>query len=149
MYSVSDFLVSQTLDLAGNVKFGPDVEHITQMGSREQNRPGVVDTEDERKEDDDDWWKAHLQPSAHRMDEMVAAIQDYLPNIDPSKLQLDYAGIRPNIAPPSSPFTDFHINYNPQVRPGLVALAGINSPGLTSSLAVAEDVEAALAHAGR
>jgi 2-hydroxyglutarate dehydrogenase len=67
-----------------------------------------------------------------------------LPGINPDNLQPDYAGIRPNLSPPGSGFTDFHINFDPDSRPGLMALCGFNSPGLTSSLAVAQDVEASL-----
>jgi 2-hydroxyglutarate dehydrogenase len=70
---------------------------------------------------------------------MYAFLQ--LPNIEKDGLTPDYAGIRPNLAPPGSPFTDFHISYDPAVRPGLVGLCGFNSPGLTSSLAVGEAVE--------
>jgi 2-hydroxyglutarate dehydrogenase len=133
--------------LAGNIKFGPDVEHLTETTGQ--------DGEEAR---DPDWWQEHLAPSAQRKDEMARAIQDYvgtpisctqqvanrskqLPNINPDLLTPDYAGIRPNLSPPGSPFTDFHISYDPRARPGLIALCGFNSPGLTSSLAVAEDVE--------
>jgi L-2-hydroxyglutarate oxidase LhgO len=160
--------------MAGNIKFGPDVEHIAQMGSSEQDRPGMIETDEEGMTEDEDWWTRHLQPSANNKDKMVAAIHDYvgiveqrsqtqssfdstvhhlisfqLPNVDPEKLQPDYAGIRPNLSPPGSKFTDFHISYDPESRPGLIALCGFNSPGLTSSLAVATDVEAALSQAGR
>lgn len=64
-----------------------------------------------------------------------------LPNINPENLTPDYAGIRPNLSPVGSPFTDFHVSYNPESRPGLIALAGFNSPGLTSCLSTAVEVE--------
>ncbi len=64
-----------------------------------------------------------------------------LPGVDIAGLTPDYAGIRPNLSPPGSGFTDFHISYDPATRPGLIGLCGFNSPGLTSSLAVGEAVE--------
>ena len=70
---------------------------------------------------------------------MARAVQSYLPGIDPANLTPDYAGIRPNIAPPGSPFTDFMIRHNP-ARKGLIELHGFASPGLTSSLATGEYV---------
>jgi 2-hydroxyglutarate dehydrogenase len=70
--------LTQTIDLAGNIKFGPDVEHIARMGSSEQDRPGAIETEEEAMIEDEDWWVKHLQPSANRKDEMVVAIHDYV-----------------------------------------------------------------------
>ncbi|KAJ9123820.1 hypothetical protein QFC24_003597 [Naganishia onofrii] len=130
---------TQTIDLAGNIKFGPDVEYLFESGSPDHQAASHADNDASTR--DPDWWQEHLKPSAQRKEEMCRAIQDYLPNIDPDHLTPDYAGIRPNLAPPGSPFTDFHISYNPAERPGLIALCGFNSPGLTSSLAVAQDVE--------
>ncbi len=72
---------------------------------------------------------------------MLRELSSQLPNVDKDGLTPDYAGIRPNLAPPGSPFTDFHISYDPSSRPGLVGLCGFNSPGLTSSLAVGEAIE--------
>ena len=66
-------------------------------------------------------------------------MQDYLPGIDPTLLQPDYAGVRPNIAPPEAGFSDFLIRHKEE-RKGLIELLGFNSPGLTSSLAVGEHV---------
>jgi 2-hydroxyglutarate dehydrogenase len=70
---------------------------------------------------------------------MAESVQSYLPGIDPSKLTPDYAGIRPNISPPGSAFTDFMIRHAP-ARRGLLELHGFASPGLTSSLATGEYV---------
>lgn len=66
-------------------------------------------------------------------------MQDYLPGIDPTLLQPDYAGVRPNIARPEAGFSDFLIRHKEE-RKGLIELLGFNSPGLTSSLAVGEHV---------
>lgn len=105
-----------TIDLAGNIKFGPDVQPLASSAN----------------------WQDHLQPSVERLEEMAAAVQDYLPGIDPSRLTSDYAGIRPKLT--RSGFADFHISYDRSSRPGLVALCGFESPGLTSSLAVGQDI---------
>lgn len=71
---------------------------------------------------------------------MASAVRDYLPGIDPAGLTPDYAGIRPKLNGPGTPFADFHFSYDPVARPGLVALCGFESPGLTSSLAIGQDV---------
>jgi len=68
--------------MAGNIKFGPDVEHIAQMGSAEQDRPGMIETDEEGMTEDEDWWTKHLQPSANNKDKMVDAIHDYVGTTD-------------------------------------------------------------------
>jgi hypothetical protein len=70
----------QTIDLAGNIKFGPDVEHLFVKGSSNKalTELGMADDEDE---DDPDWWQAHLTPSPQRKEEMSQAIQDYVSTI--------------------------------------------------------------------
>jgi hypothetical protein len=60
----------QTLDLAENVKFGPDVEPIARVDPVE--KPGMDEDQDQ------DWWERHLRPSEGRKDEMARAIQDYV-----------------------------------------------------------------------
>lgn len=118
----------QTLDLDGNVRFGPDIEPI---GS-----PEVYD-------EDPDYWQAHLAPSDSRLASIGEFVQTYLPGIDPGGLTPDYSGIRPNISAPGSPFTDFMIRHGvDKGRKGLIELLGFNSPGLTSSLATGEYVAA-------
>ncbi|WVO20444.1 uncharacterized protein IAS62_001741 [Cryptococcus decagattii] len=115
-----------TLDLDGHIKFGPDVQTIGTSADAAR---------------DPDFWQSYLAPSSSP--ELIAAfahsVQDYLPTIDPSLLSPDYAGIRPNIAPPEAGFSDFLIRHVEQ-RKGFVELLGFNSPGLTSSLAVGEVV---------
>lgn len=88
---------------------------------------------------DPELWRAHLAPDDSRIPQFARSIQDYLPGIDPSHLQPDYSGIRPNIAPPGAGFSDFMIRHSEE-RKGLVDLLGFNSPGLTSSLATGEYV---------
>ncbi|KAM5348087.1 hypothetical protein ACJ41O_007911 [Fusarium nematophilum] len=104
-----------TLDLAGRVRFGPDVEW--------------VDRPDE------------LAVNAARLSQAVVEIQKYLPGVDAKDLVADYAGIRPKLAGRGAQgFLDFVIRKEEGYE-GWVNLLGIESPGLTSSLAIAERVE--------
>ncbi|KAG9325214.1 hypothetical protein KVV02_002068 [Mortierella alpina] len=106
-----------TLDLAGRMRFGPDIEYIDRLDDYSMD-PATVGS-----------------PLA--METVTKVIQTYLPAIKPSSLYADYAGIRPKLAGPGEPFRDFFI----QQCSGYVSLGGIESPGLTSSLAIAEYVE--------
>jgi L-2-hydroxyglutarate oxidase LhgO len=107
-----------TLDMAGMARFGPDVEWI----------------------DDVDYG---VDPA--RGAQVLAAARLIWPAIDPGKLQPGYAGIRPKIGGQGAPVADFRID-GPERHglPGLVNLFGIESPGLTASLAIAELVAARL-----
>jgi L-2-hydroxyglutarate oxidase LhgO len=106
--------VHLTLDLAGRARFGPDVQWV-----------------DEPNYDVD----------LRRADRFYAAIRDYWPALPDGALQPAYAGIRPKISGPTQPAADFRID-GPAVHgvPGLVNLFGIESPGLTASLALADYV---------
>ncbi|KKK17400.1 hypothetical protein AOCH_003600 [Aspergillus ochraceoroseus] len=111
-----------TLDMGGRVRFGPDVEWV---------------------DDPND-----LKPSPARLHEALSAIQAYLPNVDPEAISLDYCGIRPKLGRGGAlntgkGFIDFVIQKE-EGFPGFVNLLGIESPGLTSSLAIAEKVEGIL-----
>lgn len=76
-----------------------------------------------------------------RADKFYAAIRDYWPGLEDGALHADYAGIRPKITAKGEPAADFQIErIGDQVH-----LFGIESPGLTSSLALADQVVAALA----
>ncbi|KAF4339136.1 FAD dependent oxidoreductase [Fusarium beomiforme] len=108
-----------TLDLAGRLRFGPDVEWI------------------------DD--PSDLAVNATRLPQAITEIQRYLPGIDPSALAADYAGIRPKLAGQDAVlkgkgFHDFIIRKEEGYK-GWINLLGIESPGLTSSLAIAEMVQ--------
>jgi len=111
--------VHLTLDLAGQARFGPDVEWI----------------------DAPDY---DVDPK--RGDAFYAAIRTYWPDLRDGALQPAYAGVRPKIQGPGVPAADFRID-GPEAHglPGQVHLYGIESPGLTSSLAIAEEVAARLA----
>lgn len=103
-----------TLDLAGRARFGPDVEWV---GTRDYR----------------------VDPA--RAESFYAAIRRYWPALPDGALQPDYAGIRPKIVGPGAPAADFTIQ-GPRDHgiAGLVNLYGIESPGLTASLAIADHV---------
>ena len=107
--------VHLTLDLGGQARFGPDVQWVE----------GPDDTE----------------VQAARGDAFYAEVRKYWPALPDDALVPAYAGIRPKISGPGEPARDFCIQ-GPQDHgvPGLVNLFGIESPGLTSCLAIAEMV---------
>ena len=121
-----------TLDLSGNIRFGPDIEWIAPPGEGEF-------TEDEAAVD---FWASYLVASETNIPSMYEAIKSYLPNITPEGLRPDYCGIRPKLAPPGAGFQDFQIrtDWSCEAKKGgrMISLLGIESPGLTSSLAIAE-----------
>jgi L-2-hydroxyglutarate oxidase LhgO len=106
--------VHVTLDMAGQARFGPDVEWIERIDY------GV---------------------DPKRADRFYAAIRKYWPGLPDGALQPGYAGIRPKTAGPKEPAPDFEIQGpGKHGVPGLVNLFGIESPGLTASLALAAEV---------
>ena len=110
--------VHVTLDLAGRMRFGPDVQWI--------------DTE-------------NYEVDPQRAESFYARIRTYWPGLPDGSLVPDYAGVRPKLSGPGEPAQDFMIQGPAQHGiAGLVNLFGIESPGLTSSLAIAEEVSAAL-----
>ena len=118
-----------TLDMAGNVRLGPDIDWLSAPNSAVR---------------DEDVWEAHLSPDRERARSMYAAVLRYLPGVELEGFQPDYAGIRPKLALPGAPFQDFVVrtDYADQ-RDGkapMISLLGIESPGLTASLALAEMV---------
>ncbi len=110
--------VHLTLDLGGQAKFGPDTEWIDK-----------VDYD--------------IDPS--RCDGFYEAVRTYWPGMPDASLAPGYTGIRPKISGPHEPAADFMI-VGPATHgiPGLVNLFGIESPGLTSSLAIAQETLARL-----
>ncbi|MBN9486071.1 MAG: NAD(P)/FAD-dependent oxidoreductase [Alphaproteobacteria bacterium] len=105
-----------TVDLGGQAKFGPDVEWID----------GIDYTVD-----------------PHRADKFYAAVRRYWPSLKDGALQPGYAGIRPKIVPQGAPAQDFTLQGPAEHGvPGLIHLFGIESPGLTASLALADLVRA-------
>jgi len=106
--------VHLTLDLAGQARFGPDVEWITEID---------------------------YDVDLRRADGFYQAIRDYWPGLKDGQLTPGYAGVRPKLGGPNQPASDFLIQ-GPQQHgvAGLVNLFGIESPGLTASLALATQV---------
>jgi len=82
-------------------------------------------------------------PNDLRLEEMHRAVMDYLPGVKIEGMRPDYVGIRPKLIPPQGGFQDFvfrTIFPNNNRRRPMINLLGIESPGLTSSLAIAEYV---------
>lgn len=102
--------VHATLDMGGQVKFGPDTEYI----------PEEDYTLDES-----------------RKESFFNAIKGYFPLVDIERLIPAYTGIRPKLQGPGEAPRDFEIELSAE---GYIALYGIESPGLTSSLAIADHV---------
>jgi L-2-hydroxyglutarate oxidase LhgO len=111
-----------TLDLAGQARFGPDVEWVPSVDYAVDPARGEV---------------------------FYAAIRNYWPDLPDRALQPGYAGIRPKISGPAEPAADFVVQ-GPDAHgvPGLVNLYGIESPGLTASLPLADEVVRKLRSAG-
>jgi len=111
--------VHVTLDLGGRARFGPDVEWVDRIDYSVDPR---------------------------RAERFYAAIRRYWPRLPDGALEPGYAGIRPKISGKGAPAADF-VLQGPRghgVR-GLVQMYGIESPGLTASLSLADHVAALLA----
>lgn len=109
--------VHVTLDLHGRMRFGPDVEWL------DQNDPAAVD----------------YRVDIARADGFYDVVRRYWPGLRQGAITPDYAGCRPKLSGPGEPAADFRID-GPEVHgfDGLVNLFGIESPGLTSALAIAD-----------
>ncbi len=118
IYPVSDqhsLGIHVGFDLSGGMRFGPDVEFVDEI---------------------DYSFNESLK------DKFIDSISKYWPNINPEKLHPDYTGIRPKITKPNETMRDFSIQTH--VDHGIenfINLQGIESPGLTSSLAIGRFVK--------
>ncbi|GIL61304.1 hypothetical protein Vafri_15698 [Volvox africanus] len=114
-----------TLDLAGGARFGPDVEWLPGPGSSPE-APVEVD----------------YQVDPNRAHSFYPAIRRYYPDLPDGALQPAYSGVRPKLSGPGQAPVDFLVQgpRNGHGLRGWVNLYGIESPGLTSSLALAEYV---------
>jgi L-2-hydroxyglutarate oxidase LhgO len=111
--------VHVTVDLAGRMRFGPDVEWIDHE---------------------------HYTVDPGRADAFYARIRSYWPGLEDGRLVPDYSGIRPKLTGPGEPPADFLIaGPDEHGMPGLINLFGIESPGLTSALSLAQAAVSALA----
>lgn len=111
-----------TLDISGRIRFGPDVEWVDSPND--------------------------LKVNSSRLGEAITEIKKYLPDIKEEAIVPDYAGVRPKLGKASAVvsgkgFLDFIIRKEEGYE-GFVNLLGIESPGLTSSLAIGEMVEGLL-----
>ena len=106
--------VHVTIDLGGQARFGPDVEWVETIDYR-------------------------VDPA--RADRFYAAVRAYWPGLRDGQLAPGYAGVRPKLSGPGEPAADFRID-GPDVHgvSGLINLFGIESPGLTASLPLADRV---------
>lgn len=113
-HQTSGLGIHASIDLGGAVRFGPDIEAIE-----------AID------------YSVNVQRKA----QFVEAIRRYFPSLDPAQLVPDYAGVRPKLYSADGKAMDFVLQTS-QVHgvPGLVQLFGIESPGLTASLAIAEEI---------
>ncbi|RWX76889.1 NAD(P)/FAD-dependent oxidoreductase [Neorhizobium lilium] len=104
--------VHLTLDLAGQARFGPDVEWIDKIG---------------------------YEIDPRRADRFYAVVRKYWPHLPDQALQPAYAGIRPKVVGPQGGGGDFVIQGPATTgHPGYIALYGMESPGLTASMAIAQ-----------
>lgn len=107
--------VHATLDLDGSTRFGPDVEWVEALD---------------------------YNVDASRDTDFYASIREYWPDLPDGALLPSYAGIRPKLVGPGQAAGDFLIEDPAAVGiPGLISLLGIESPGLTASLAIGDEVE--------
>lgn len=106
--------VHATLDMAGQLRFGPDVRYLDQI---------------------------NYDVGETLANEFAQAVQRYWPDCDPDRLVPGYAGVRAKLSGPGEPAADFVIqDHRDHGLPGLINLFGIESPGLTASLALAREV---------
>jgi 2-hydroxyglutarate dehydrogenase len=116
-----------TLDLGGGIRFGPDIEWLDESLTSAATAFDPANSE-------------IYKPNADRLPEAVQAVQRYLPSLEMGQLQLDYAGIRPKMVGPGHGFEDFR-GAKVEGAQDAVECLGIESPGLTSSLAIGREVE--------
>jgi L-2-hydroxyglutarate oxidase LhgO len=111
------------LDMDGTTRFGPDVQWV-------------------------DCAEYHVDPS--RVHSFYTAIREYWPSIPEGSLQPGYAGVRPKLVGAGCAAADFEIETETEHgMSGLINLLGIESPGLTASIALGEEVAMTIASGSR
>jgi L-2-hydroxyglutarate oxidase LhgO len=115
--------IHATLDLGGQLKFGPDIDWRDRLDYSFDENPAR---------------RRHFENS----------VRDYYPDLDAGRLQAGYVGVRQRISAPGEPLRDFQIaGHELHGVNGLVQLFGIESPGLTACLAIADEVVSRLPRA--
>jgi L-2-hydroxyglutarate oxidase LhgO len=109
--------VHLTIDLGGQARFGPDVEWLANVSD------GI-----------------DYQVDPRRADKFYHAIRSYWPGLADAALQPAYSGVRPKISAPDAPAADFLFTSHGNAH--YIGLYGMESPGLTASLAIAEHIAA-------
>lgn len=118
--------VHYTVDMAGRGRFGPDVEWLASPDVTSFD-PAAID----------------YAVDTARGDSFYGAIRRYWPGLPDGALQPAYAGVRPKVQAPDDPARDFILHGSADTGiQGLIALYGIESPGLTASLSIADAVVA-------
>ncbi|KAH9455987.1 hypothetical protein H4Q26_002812 [Puccinia striiformis f. sp. tritici PST-130] len=141
-----------TLDLNNKIRFGPDVEWL--------------DIQSVHSEELQDFWINLLNPNDQTLESTYLSVKSYLPGIDINHLSPDYSGIRPKLSTNDKNLNESNLRilnredekvgggrqlelsdfYIQESEPGFVNLFGIESPGLTSSLAIGEYLSGLIAH---
>lgn len=123
--------VHATVDLAGRVRFGPDVEWLPST------------SEDGRRMEEMAYDAAAdiYRVDASRSDAFYAEVRRYWPGLPDGALVPDYSGIRPKLSAAGEPAVDFRIDaVSSNGRPSIINMFGIESPGLTASMSLADEV---------
>jgi len=111
--------IHYTLDLSTQGRFGPDIQWVDDI---------------------------NYDIDENRVDLFCEAVRQYYPDLEKKRLRPGYTGIRPKLQAPSKPVRDFVVQLPKETGiSGYAALYGIESPGLTSSLAIADYVTEGIA----
>jgi 2-hydroxyglutarate dehydrogenase len=132
--NLSGLGVHATLDLSGRMRFGPDTLYIS--SNSDYSLP---------MEEEEEGGTGGRGRGRGRLDIAHSAVVRYLPGLVREGLYLDYSGIRPKLSGPGEGFRDFVVREESEAGfPGFFNLIGIESPGLTSALAIAELINSQL-----
>ena len=142
-----------TVDLSGGVRFGPDATYITAASS---SAPRALSVRDSHMEAEDPDTLPYVmrdgsEDTAAFIQSVYGAITRYIDPavVDPARLRPDYLGYRPKLTRGGEPARDFYIATEKDIGlSNVVTLAGIESPGLTASPAIADHVASLLYEAG-
>lgn len=124
--------IHATLDLNGSVRFGPDVEWLTNPFNQYEFKYDIE-------------FKPNYNVDEEKQHRFREEIMAYYPQITDCSLIPDYAGVRPKVAGPGATASDFVLQmYTDHGVKNLINLFGIESPGLTSSMSIANVVTSAI-----